>query len=413
MSTPTDNTLDTDIVDPSHIDSARKFFEADQGAAAKAEADKVAADKAAAEKAAADKAAADKASKKPNVLESVIKLPSKGTEEKPPATTEEDPIAKLQDPPETTKNYADWKTLKTLANDFKTKFTSADQERTELKKKLKEVESRAPVDAASSARLAELEAQNRQYSERLKVLDARSHPDFEKEFLAPKKQSLSTLERILKDEEIADVNLTDLLSLKGRALNQGVSEVLAKLTPFSQGAFSAEIRRVVTLDEQAQAALAKADDFLKTRQTQSSARSREVFDRVGAEFNGLYAPIEVAADATAEAKAAAQEYNGQLQQISRTAESLAFGQIDDATAVRMAHESAMYRFTMAHGLPRIGELLGAQITERDARIATLEAELKGIKAARPGFENDGGGDTPPTEPAEDHLAAARKYYPAR
>lgn len=390
----------------SHHDAASKFFDAPADKPLDKPADKSPAP-------APDKTP-DKAADKPVVksaLDSIIKLPgSQDAGDKKPADQKpaDDPIAGLKDPDEKSKHFADWKALKAAATERGAKLAQLEKEAAELRAKVEASSKQAPVDDATKARLAELEEANKRYSDRLKQLDLRSHPDFEKEFIAPRKASVEALKKILAEEEIPGVDVDALLANRGKKLNEQVSGILDKLTPFSQGAFSAKIREVLTIDERAAEATSKADEYLKTHQHQHLSRSREVFDQVSREFNGLFATIQVDEKATPEAKQAADTYNAALVQVGRQAEQLAFGQVDDVAASRMANESANFRFLISHGLPRIGEILNTQAAE----VARLTEELNSIKAAKPGVSGGfgKGGEDKPAETQADHFAAAQSFF---
>jgi hypothetical protein len=56
---------------------------------------------------------------------------------------------------------------------------------------------------------------------------------------------------------------------------------------------------------------------------------------------------------------------------------------------QVAHESAMFRFLMSQGLPRVEQFASAQITARDSQIAELTEELSQYKAAQPGYSPTG------------------------
>jgi hypothetical protein len=386
-------------VDSGHVAAAQSFFSSEPPAS-KAEAPKGGAP-----------APETKVTTPPaSPLGSFIKQPAAGeTKPAPAAPTEvEDPLTKIADPDPKSKHAEDVKALKKAAIERGQKLSAAEKELADLRAKVDAATKQAPVDDATKARIAELETANKTYSERLRILDVKSHPDFQKQFVVPRDTAISTLKKIVTDEEVLDVNIDQLLSLRGKKLNEAVSSVLEKLTPFSQGAFSAEVRKVLGLEEAAAQTLAQSEEFLKQHQTQSLSRNRAAFDRVSKEFNGFFVPQVVDPKATPEQKVEAEKYNAAIADTAKLAEQLAFGTVDDTTAARMAHESANFRFLTVHALPK----LGGMIVERDARIAELESQLASVTVSKPRVDG-GAGAPPPETPGEveaDHTTAARKYF---
>jgi hypothetical protein len=347
--------------------------------------------------------------KKPGVLDSVVKLPGAKPADAPapaPDAPPEDISKGLVEPRPDSKAYAGWQEFKKRGNDAVARATAAEKRAAEAEAKLKAATPTA--DAATTARLKELEQLNEQFSARLRVLDLKSHPEFEQKFVAPRNAAKSELEGIVKGDE-SDVKVDEILGLKGKAFNRAVSDALESLTPYARVKFQAALDRYIAADLGAEEALAKADEFLKTAKQTGGARSRETFDKVGSEYVGLYAPAQVDDKADDAAKQDADAYNTALAGVAKTAEKYAFEQLDEKTAAGIAHKAALYEFTVNHGLPRIGAMFERELTARDSKIASLEQEVKRLSAASPGIEPGSGPGAPAAgEPEDDHLAAARK-----
>ena len=245
------------------------------------------------------------------------------------------------------------------------------------------------------------------------MLDLGSHPEFVQKFVAPKNEAKTALLEVLKGDEV-DADLDEILSLKGKALNQAISTTLDSLTPYARVKFQSALDRYITADIGAAQALAQADTFLKSAQQNSGARSREAFDRVSSNYRGQYIPIVTDGTADAATVAHAAEYNAALEQVSKNAESFAFGQLDEVKAADLAHKAALYDFTVTRGIPRIGQLFEAELVARHAEIATLTAQVKALSAAKPtvsGGSGSGAADAPPAD--ETNLDAARRFWPAK
>jgi len=245
---------------------------------------------------------------KPDPLATVLKAAAK--QEAPAAQAEaptlEDIDKGLQAPPDNAKSRAGWDELKKRATDER-------KLRLELEAKLKTAGS--PVDEATKARLAELETQNKTFSERLKVLDLKAHPEFHSRYVMPAEQAKLAMANIAKSDEV-EVNLDEVLSLKGKALNKEVSDVMERMTPYARVKFQASLDAYFTAQAGADQAIAQADESLKALKTTGGARSRASFDEVAGSYKDAFLPAPVdekAPDPTAS------EYNQALSQIGARA----------------------------------------------------------------------------------------------
>lgn len=341
---------------------------------------------------------------KPDPLAAVVKTATKAA---PVAVVEPAPLDDidkgLQAPPDNAKSRAGWDELKKRA-------TEERKLRLELEQKLKATPASSPVDEATKARLAELEAQNKQFSERLKVLDLRAHPEFVAKYVQPAEQAKQAMANIAKGDE-ADVNVDEILSLKGKALNTAVSEAMERMTPYARVKFQAALDGYFAAQAGADEALTKADEALKAMKTTNGAKSRASFDSVAVAYKDAFLPAQVDEKAADAEKTAAAAYNEALTKISAQAENYAFGQIDDKGVADLSHKAALYEFTMNHGIPRIAALYNAELSKSAARIAELETQVKALSAASP--QVGSGSGTPPagdSSAPESHIQAAARYF---
>lgn len=391
MSTETSPTVaPADAGGEDHLAAANEFFAAQQAPAKEPAKEPV--------KEPAKEVAKEPA--KPDPLATVLKAAAKP--EAPTAQAEaptlEDIDKGLQAPPDNAKSRAGWDELKKRA-------TEERKLRLELEAKLKTAGS--PIDEATKARLAELETQNKTFSERLKVLDLKAHPEFHSRYVLPAEQAKLAMANIAKSDEV-EVNLDEVLSLKGKALNKEVSEVMERMTPYARVKFQASLDAYFTAQAGADQALAQADESLKALKTTGGARSRASFDEVAGSYKDAFLPAPVDEKAP---DPAASEYNQALSQIGARAETYAFGSLDDRGAADLAHKAALYEFTMAHGIPRIAALYNAELTRTAARVAELEAQVKGLTAASPQVGSGSGAPAEGESAAPDsHLSAAQKYF---
>jgi hypothetical protein len=302
----------------------------------------------------------------------------------------EDIAKDLTPPDEKSKSFAGWKELKTRAQAAAEKAAKLERDLAEVRKVAETAKAAAPVDDATRARLAELEQQNKTYSERLKVLDLRSHPEFVSKFVTPQEQARAQLAQLAQTEEVA-LNLDTLLSLSGKKFNVAVSEALDAFTPYGRVKFQATLDHLLAARLGAEQALAQADESLKSFSQTGGARSREAFDRTAQNYQGVYIPITPDDKADDAIKTAAAAYNADLAAVSRTAEQYAFGALDEAKAADLAHKAALFDFTVTRGIPRIADLYGAELTAKASRIAELEKQVRELTVASPSVSGGAGG----------------------
>jgi hypothetical protein len=347
-----------------------------------------------------------------NPLADVVKLPGAKDAAKPDAApaadqTPEDIAKGLAEPRADSKSHAGWQELKKRANEERVARLAVEKERDALKAQVS-TQPKAAVEA-TNARIQELETQVKTYSERLKVIDLKSHPEFEDKYVKPQQAAKANLANIAKGDEV-EVNLDEMLSLKGKAFNQRVSETLDSLTPYARVKFQAALDSYLTATLGAEEALTKADEFLKTAKQNGGARTRAAFDGVAANYQGVFAPAQADEKAAPEAQQEVATYNEALAGIKSKAEAYAFGQLDEAGVADIAHKAALYDFTLAHGLPLIGKKFETHMAKREAYIAELEGQVKSLRAAGPTVNSGSGAPAPVSsgEP-ESHLEAARKF----
>lgn len=349
------------------------------------------------------------ATEKKSPLGNVVKLP--GAKEETPATPEsqaEDIAKGLVEPRADSKSHAGWQELKKKGNEALARAVAAEKRAAELEAKAKS--SPAAADEATKARVTQLEQENKVFSERLKVLDLESHPEFEAQYVKPQNEAKQALSAIAKDDEV-EVNVDELLSLRGKKFNTAVSEVLESLTPFARVKFQSALDRYIGAKLGAEQAVAQAGENLKKYRESGGARSRATFDSVAKNFGGAFLPAHVDEKADDATKAEANAYNSALAQVGKQAEAFAFGQADEKSVAEVAHKAALFDFTLTQALPRIDKIFQVELSTRDAKIAELEAKVKSLTAVNPKFSGGSGAPAPgeSDEQPESHLEAARRF----
>ena len=344
-------------------------------------------------------------------LKSVIKTESKNEIQPSVETNDiviEDIDKGLQAPPENAKSRSGWEELKKRGMEAKQALAEKEKKLADLESKYK---SNPPAaDEATKARLAELETQVKQYSDKLKVLDLKSHPEFVQKYVQPAEQAKTALKNIAKTDEV-DVNVDELLSLKGKALNSAVSESMERMTPYARVRFQATLDNYFATQAGADQALAQADEFLKNAQQSNGAKSRIAFDTVANSYRDTYIPAVIDENASDTDKKMAIEYNAGLSDLTKKAEAYAFGQINEQQVADLAHKAALYEFSMKHAIPRIATLYNGVLAANNAKIAELETQVKSLTGASPKIDGGSGTSSISSEPVQEtHRQAAMRYF---
>lgn len=314
-------------------------------------------------------------------------------------------LDKLAAPGEKSAHRPDWDKMKSLA--------------AERGKRIKELEKLAAeggskkADEASAARIKELEAKIQDYDSKLKAHDLKSHPEFQQKFVVPRQNAIDEIKQALELEgHEADVD--KVLALEGKAFVTAVSEILGNLSEFNKLTVDHAFRTAKKLSVEESKALANVDQLREQYKEQFSARARQSFDQVTANYQDSLAELAVPDDSPEEDKQAAQAYNDALSKVTKKAEALAFGSINETQAADMAHKAARFEFLVEHAIPHLTKVAEAEITKRDGEIASLQKKIKDLTDANPGYDghgSDNGGDAGDnkSEGEMSHLDAAKKY----
>lgn len=379
-----------DAVGDSHLADAEKFFSSAEETGAEPEAKP-----------------AEKAPEKPaeNPLSKVLKTGEKTpAEEAPKADPQPDDLDQLT-PPKDEKAKAGWEDLKRIAREAREEAARAKSEAEQLRTKAVEPEARAAIDA----RVQQLESENKQLSDRLKVLDLKNHPDFQRQFQLPEQKALENLKKRIEGVDW-EGSIESVLALPEAQFAAQISELGSQLPEYTKTQVYALADQIRSLRAQANDALGAVDQTLDQYRAGSQQHAKAVFDQVAQEYapGKHFAAQEVADDASPEEKASVAAYNQAFQSVRTTAENLAFGQVDESSVARMAHEAALYRFTVQHGLPRLGEVISKEFAAREAKIAQLEAKLAKISSSKPAPSYGSEDNDKAVDPTQmDHLEAAK------
>lgn len=403
----------------SHLDDAREYFKSQGGnlrterttQTAEPDAAKVAADKAAADALAAgtpadenDFASSIFGKKTPTDAE---KAAADAAAKAAATATDDDPTKGLVEPEAGSKHRADWDKLKTAEAKARKEAADAKKLAADLEAKLKGT-TPPEADAATKARLADLEKQNKEFSDRLKIFDVQGHPDFQREYVQPKQESFNAVTELLKTEGV-EADLASLVALKGKAFNTEASKILAKLTPIAQPQFIAALTKIQSLDAQAAAVIANSDQFREQKGKEFQSRTRAVFDETAKAYVGRFAVAEIPADASPEAKAEGEAWNKAVQERAVTAERYAFGRATESQVADVAQKAASYDLLVTTGIPRITKMAVSKINALAAKLAKAEADLAAVSRSGPrlGLTSEPGDKGDPKIENQSHRDAAR------
>lgn len=297
------------------------------------------------------------------------------TETKPAAAaTEADPFAHIA-PPEgmTEKSLVGWKALKTEAA---TKLAAAQKAHSEAVAQLEVMKKATPADVAD---VAKLKADLQTAHDRLAILDIKSTPDFQNQFVAPREKALAEAQTVLTDNAIEGApKMGDLLDKPRAEFAKTVSELAKQLPAYDQAAFAASMREAYRLHGEEKGVLDKAGEFQRNLQAKMAQTQRNAFDTTWKEFGDKVKPLPMPDNATAEVRADVDAYNTEMASIRTRAEQFAFGKLDEKGVSDMAAKAATLDFMAGKVIPRMQR----EFDQAAALIQDLTTELTAIKGKK-------------------------------
>jgi hypothetical protein len=360
-------------------------------------------DKPASDESTSDKSGDESADKKASVVDSVLKKGADKPDEKLDEKPDEVDTKDIDDVKEN-----DWKSLKAITKEERTKASESLKRVQELETQLEEAKKTSQTDEVSTARIRELEEREKLLSDRLKSTDLRSHPEFEEQFIKPEKEAIARAKAILEGDEVEDVDIDELLSLKGREFNKKLDEVSENMTRLAGSRFISAIDAVQEARANADEALKGSEEFLTKANERIAADQRAAFDSAAQKFESGIEIQTIPDDADEATKAALTEYNAAVSGMTDAAAKVAFSATSNEEVADMALKAQLADLTINHVIPRIASIADGEISTRDSRISELEAEVKRLTAASPEIQGSGGGDDEVKSP-ESHLGAAKAY----
>jgi len=308
--------------------------------------------------------------------------------------------------------HESFKTIKGISKELRNQLTSRDRELQETRAQLEQVRKNG-VALTDSPEFQALKAEHEAMSKRLMVLDLESHPNFQKEFVAPKNAAEQEAKNILAAAGVTDVNLDAILAKDGIEFRKAVNDVSGKLkSPLDVTDFATAIRTAQSLRQKALAAVSKAGEINQTLKAQTFNGYKTAFDETYQETLGSIkvAELTVPPGTAPEVVAEAEAFNAAVRGLRTESERIALGQSTPKDIARASIKAAAYEFQVKHVMPLVLKTVKA----REARIAELEAKLSGIAARNPNAQMRGNaGDSGGVDPSKMNHKEAAEYFASR
>ena len=305
--------------------------------------------------------------------------------------------------------HESFKAIKTIAKGLRDQLSTRERELQETRAQLEQVK-KGGVAVTESPEFQTLKAEHEAMSKRLMVLDLESHPNFQREFVAPKNAAEQEARNILAAAGVTDVDIDGMLRKDGIEFRKAVNEVSGKLnSPLDVTDFATAIRTAQSIRQRATEAVVKAGEINQALRAQTVNGYKTAFEETYQEtlgsikVNELSVPPGTAPEVVAEAEA----FNAAVRGLRAESEKIALGSSTPKDIARASIKAAAYEFQVKHVMPLVMKTVKA----RDARIADLEAKLSGIAARNPnsqvrGNAESGGG----VDPSKMNHKDAAEYY---
>lgn len=301
-------------------------------------------------------------------------VPPVAPEVKPTPAPEADPFAHISAPEGMSeKSLTGWKALKKEAAE---KVTAAERKAAEALAKLEQASKAAPHDVAEVERT---KSELKELRDKLAVLDLQSHPDFNRQFVEPKRKALTEAKTLLEANGVENLpDFTALMTKSQKEFSATVSELAAKMPAYDQGAFVSSMREAYRLQGEEKGALSKASELKAQLEAKSAAAARNAYEEVKTNVASKVPQIEVPPNATPEKIAEVSAYNKAREAAIAEAERFSFGKATEKEIAEVSFRAAMLKPLAEHIIPS----LQREVKARDSHIAALTAELEAIRGAK-------------------------------
>lgn len=301
---------------------------------------------------------------------------------------------------------AGWDELKGIVKTHRNKVM-------ELETALAAAKSASPAvapDAATTAELERLRTEHKTLSDRLLTLDLQNHPDFHRQYVAPREKAFAESATLLTDNGIAEkVDFGALLAKPRVEFAKAVSELASKMNSFDAQTFTANMRQAFELRGKESEALAKAGDVHKQLAQKSQQAARQAFDAVSSEVTKPIAKLNITPEMSAEERDAATAYNSSVDGIRAAAEGNAFGQLSERRVAELAYNDAILGHMVKHVVPALEKRDRAQTQI----ISELRAQLQALEGKKAPPAGSPPADSQPQDANLSHEERARQVWGRR
>jgi hypothetical protein len=306
--------------------------------------------------------------------------PAKAKETPPVAAAEKEPLDIAEPKGMTPENLANWKSWREQA---KKEINDAKNEKAVLAAKLKTYETATPADTEKAARL---EAQLKDVQDRLAVHDLRSHPDFVKQYVEPKKNALKEAAEIVAYNGKEGVNLSAVLDKPLKEFNAEVSAITEGMNGMDATSVQTALRQAYKLANEEKGALSKAGELKAGLEAKAAAVARQAFEEGKGEFTSRVPAMEIPAGASEERITEINAYNQARIEAIAEAEKFTFGKMSEREVAGIATRAASLNLVAHHVIPG----LQRDLKRSNDLLAEATAELVAIKKSKnPGQFNEG------------------------
>jgi len=268
------------------------------------------------------------------------------------------------------KTKLDWKALK------ESKRTAIEERETRIKELEKKLEERV-----ADPEVDHIKQENEQMRARLNELDFESSPEFEQNFAKPQQEAVARMEQIATETEL-DVNIKDMLGLKGKDLAQAVSEAIEGIPEFYRQDFVDAVRGYQKASRERGEALKNAGDYKEKLYAQRRHTQEQAFDQVwstlGQNQGAILKPMEgEGEDVTA--------WNEALSKVKAQAKAFATGNVSEKDIALASTKAATHDFFMQQAIPKMKQ----EYSELVALNRQMAEKLKKLEGQNPKLREKG------------------------
>lgn len=180
---------------------------------------------------------------------------------------------KEYDAPESIKKdakvYKNWNEVRHAEAEATAKAAKLEVENAQLREKAE----KPATDEGLVARVAELEAVNRELSERSATIDLQSSLEFQRTFTLPRQKFINSALEVAKEAGVEPKDVERALDLNGRAKTEALDEIVRGIdSPTLQAELGAIVKDINTLDRNRAAALADSKGNLERLRQHNKAQ---------------------------------------------------------------------------------------------------------------------------------------------